>query len=104
MRKLTTTNYGEEMGNETQLYQVEVNANFCFYIDVEACSVEEARGLAYERAYDKAEELAGDGCDEDMTYGFAQPEIGTVTNEDGEAENEKEKEDAAALFKTKEKL
>jgi len=92
------------MSNETRLYQVEVNTNFCFYIDIEAASVEEARGLAYERAYDKAEELAGDGCDEDMTYGFAQPEIGTVTNEDGETEDENEEEDEAALFTTKEKL
>jgi hypothetical protein len=74
---------GEEM-KETKLYTVEVNTNFCFFVEVEANSIEEAKNIAYDRAYEKSEELAGDGCDEDMTYGIAQPEIGSVTNEDGD--------------------
>jgi hypothetical protein len=70
---------------EAKIYRVEVNTNFCFYVDVEANSTEEAKDIAYERAYAKSEELAGDGCDgPDMTYGIAQPEIGSVTNEDGD--------------------
>jgi len=84
------------MNNGTKLYTVEVNTNFGFFVEVEADNIEEAKEIAYERAYEKAEELAGDGCDEDMTYGFAQPEIGTVTNEDGEeVEGEEEDEDEA---------
>lgn len=81
------------MNDEIKLYSVEVNANFCFYVDVECADIEEAKRIAYERAYEKAEELAGDGCDEDVTYGFAEPEIGTVTNEDGEEIDEDEDED-----------
>jgi hypothetical protein len=72
------------MNNETKLYTVEVNTNFCFFVEVEADNIEEAKETAYQRASEKAEELAGDGCDGDITYGFAEPELGSVTDEDGE--------------------
>jgi hypothetical protein len=48
------------MNNEIKQYTVEVNINFCFYVDVEANSIEEAQEVAYERASNKADELAGD--------------------------------------------
>lgn len=82
------------MNDKTKLHRVEVNTNFCFYVDVECADIEEAKSIAYERAYAKSEELAGSGDDEeDMTYGFAQPEIGDVTDEDnnpieGDSEDE----------------
>lgn len=73
------------MEDQIQHYRVEVNTNFCFYIDVYANNASEAKELAYNRAYEKSERLVGTGDDEeDMVYGIAQPEIGTVTNENGD--------------------
>lgn len=71
-------------------YTVEVNTNFCFYVEVEATSVEEAKNIAYNRAYEKSEELAGDGCDEDMTYGMAQPEVGSIEEFEHDEEDDEE--------------
>lgn len=73
------------MKNENKLYRVEVNTNFCFYVDVECADIEEAKKIAYDRAYEKSEEIVGDGNgEEDMIYGIAQPLLGDVE----EVENE----------------
>lgn len=73
------------MNEHIQHYRVEVNTNFCFYVDVYANNTTEAKELAYNRAYEKSETLVGTGDDEeDMVYGIAQPEIGLVTNENGD--------------------
>lgn len=85
------------MKDEITLYRVEVNTNFCFYVDVECADIEEAKRIAWDRAYEKSEELAGSGDDEeDMIYGIGQPEIGDVTDGDSnpiEDEDEDEDED-----------
>ena len=79
------------MNNETKLYRVEVNTNFCFYVDVECADIEEAKRIAYDRAYEKSEQIVGNGNDEeDMIYGIAQPLLGDVEEVEDEDEDEDE--------------
>lgn len=67
------------MIEEMKAYRVEVNVNFVFYVDVEAIDEDSARDQAYQRAYEKSEEIVGEGNDEQhMYYGIAQPEVGMV--------------------------
>ena len=67
------------MIEEMKAYRVEVNVNFVFYVDVESINEDSAKKHACERAYEKAEEIVGEGNDEQhMYYGIAQPEVGAV--------------------------
>lgn len=82
------------MNDEIKLYRVEVNTNLCFYVDVECADIEEAKSIAWDRAYAKSEELVGCGNDEeDMIYGIGQPEIGDVTDEDNNPIEDDDDED-----------